>query len=936
MTDQQWRQAWEIYRAARELPEDERRSYLATVSDDPEVFEEVAFLLKQPDLSELSLGTDLAAGARIGRYEILGKLGRGGMGQVYSARDPELGRIVALKLLAPEWTATRLALDRLIREAKAASALNHPHIVTIYEVVHSGNDLAIAMELIEGESLRAYCRKPQPPSQVIHWGRQIAQALAAAHARGIVHHDIKPENLIVRPDGYAKVLDFSLARQSASGEQNQANQSHWSHASGAGAGTLNYMAPEQTRSKPATAASDIFSLGVVLFELVTGVHPFLADSPLDTAHAIAYAAPKSPLALNRQIPPALNALILQMLSKTSGERPSADEIDRKLAVIEAVNSKPRHSPRLRWLAAALTLGILAAIGIMGSREMAFSRKQPEMIQLTRQSYENAVIAAALSPDGKTLAFAMQKGSLYLRRMSDGFTRPLNTPGELAVDRIAWFADGSRFLISGALAGEAGVWLMPTNRGKPALLLPKGKQAIPSPDGTQVAFIGLDGSSISVMTLSSRIIRPIQEARSGVLFSSLIWSPDSRRVVYERQQETSTGVETPGSSANQNIKTYQYSLESADVASARVVQSVAGVVMTSACALPDGRIEFLHPLTRNDAFHREIWELRTDPYSSRVLEAPRRLLKNDELGLTSISASNDGKEIAAVRQIEQSNVYVADLRPGSAVPQFFNIRRLTVSEAFEFPHAWIRNQAIVFESNRNGNYQLFVQGMGESEAKPLVDAPGSVMPQASPDGKWILYASDWPNGARRLMRVSVDGGTPASVPIKGKLDEFRCALQPGSRCVIRSTENDQFVFHNLDPVLGEGRELARAAWAPAIIGDWDISPDGSQVAVPNHDPNSAEIRLVPIENGVPGLKQRVLPLKGITGLNGVVWSADGKGLYVALRQQGEFLWFTDLRSGRTEIVTTAVPHGYPVPSPDGRHLAFPYWTGSSNVWLYRGL
>ncbi len=243
MTDQQWQRAWEIYRLASELPEDERRSYLSSISVDPEVFEQIILLIEAPAQHSLA-ASEVKPGTRIGHYEVAVKLGRGGMGQVYSARDTVLGRDLALKLLAPELATSPCTMERLIREARAASALNHPHIVTVDDVVHAGDDVAIAMELVEGEALRQHCGQVQPIANVVHWGRQIAQALAAAHARNIVHRDIKPENLIVRPDGYLKVLDFGLAGQCSSDGQNPGIQRQWSDSLGTMGGTLSYMAPE--------------------------------------------------------------------------------------------------------------------------------------------------------------------------------------------------------------------------------------------------------------------------------------------------------------------------------------------------------------------------------------------------------------------------------------------------------------------------------------------------------------------------------------------------------------------------------------------------------------------------------------------------------------------------------------------------------------------
>jgi hypothetical protein len=531
MTDQQWRQAWEIFRAARELPEDQQHSYLASISGDPEVFEQVILLIEEQEAQPAQEADhELKPGIKIGRYQIIGKLGRGGMGQVYSARDAELGRVSALKLLAPELIPTHAAVERLIREAKAASALNHPHIVTIYEVVRSDEDVAIAMELVEGQALRSYCGRPQPVAQVIRWGRQIAQALAAAHARGIVHRDIKPENVMARPDGYLKVLDFGLARQLIPEDQSQSGNT-----SGMLAGTFSYMSPEQTRAQAASSASDVFSLGVVLYELVTGTHPFRTDSPIDTAHAIANAELKPPRALNANVPPALNSLLMAMLNKDAGGRPAAAEVDRKLAEIESPPAA-RQSRAFRSIAAMVLAACVAAgFTLWLLRDRIFPPKQPEMIQLTHQESENRVTAAALSPDGKYLAFAIFGGSIQLRRMTDGFTQPLNTPEGLDVDRITWFSGGSRLLISGRLGDQGGIWVMPVGGGEPRLTVPDTKDGVPSPDGTRIAFTSLDGSAIWVSRANGRDARELVVGEETTLFSSLVWSPDSRRVAYQRHE-----------------------------------------------------------------------------------------------------------------------------------------------------------------------------------------------------------------------------------------------------------------------------------------------------------------------------------------------------------------------------------------------------------------
>ena len=271
-------------------------------------------------------------GTTLGRYRIQSVLGHGGMGEVFAAVDPQLERRVAIKVMAPEAAANGPMVERFLREGRAASALNHPNIVTIHEVGRTETgQYFIVQELVEGQTLRRLLASGLPYDRVCHVGRQLAKALAAAHAAGIVHRDIKPENVMVRPDGYIKVLDFGLAHitlpEAAASEMETASRIT---AQGTVIGTTPYMSPEQIGNKPIGAASDIFSLGVMFYEMLAGRLPFTGESSLAILSAIVNEHPVPLGRLNPEVPAALSSLVMSMLDKDRAVRPSATEIDGAL------------------------------------------------------------------------------------------------------------------------------------------------------------------------------------------------------------------------------------------------------------------------------------------------------------------------------------------------------------------------------------------------------------------------------------------------------------------------------------------------------------------------------------------------------------------------------------------------------------------------------
>jgi len=443
----------------------------------------------------------LAAGERLGPYEIVGVLGVGGMGEVYRARDTRLGRAVAVKVLPSAVAQDDDRLRRFEQEARAAGALNHPNLLALYDVGRHERVSYVVCELLEGQTLRDRLRGPLPVRKALDYAIQTAYGLAAAHAKGVVHRDLKPENLFVTPEGCVKILDFGLAKfdGATTPEHETASVPSMGTDPGTVLGTAGYMSPEQVRGLHVDPRSDIFSLGIVLFEMLTGRRPFEGSTPADTMSAILREDPPEMLVPGAEVPPAVERIVRRCLEKQIDTRfQSARDLAFALETLSTMGARtasdsfradaaaaPRH-PRI-WRAAAGLLALaLAATSILlvwsVSRDVAPGLASYRFTPLaTEPGYEGS---PAWSADGRTLAYLGEKDGVL-----QVFTRSLGSSLAAQITRSRrdcsnpfWARDGRRiFYIS--LAGESeGLWSVGAAGGTPELSLRNVDAAALSPDG----------------------------------------------------------------------------------------------------------------------------------------------------------------------------------------------------------------------------------------------------------------------------------------------------------------------------------------------------------------------------------------------------------------------------------------------------------------------
>jgi serine/threonine protein kinase/Tol biopolymer transport system component/DNA-binding winged helix-turn-helix (wHTH) protein len=963
-------------------------------------------------------------GRTLVHYRILDRLGVGGMGIVYKAEDTKLGRKVALKFLPASLAGNPTALARFEREARAASALNHPNICTIYEIDEVQGQPFLAMELLQGQSLKDLLVGPtQEPAQSAAKGSalpierlldlsiQIADALEAAHAEGIIHRDIKPANIFVTHRGQAKILDFGVAKLTGLGavaavydrrEEGGAQRAplqdtptaaiHPEHLTlpGSAMGTVTYMSPEQARGEEVDARTDLFSFGAVLYEMATGRQAFYGTTTAVICEAILNRAPVSPLSLNAKLPLKLEEIISKALEKRRDWRyqhasdirtdlnrlkrdTDSGHAERILSVVaEPTQGSREQAPAQRPKLASRKLPVLGAVLVLAAAagvawlltQHRHAEYKPIERQITANPPENFVTGAAISPDGKYVAYDDHLG-LYLRSIDSGETRAISLPATFQnrLGSLEWFPDGGKLLVEVAGTGnavEVDLWVI-TILGEeaPRLLYRRAGQAEISPDGRSVAFVSskLQGElekpeAVWVGGINGESPRELATGTPPAWLSSPAWSPDGRWIAYAR-------ISIQGSSFTGVIE-----VRPAGGGPATTLISPANLPESSSpcdywanpCLrwTPDWRLVFSVSYAAASPSAQggySLWEVPVARRTGEAAASPERLTQWDEMPggqagnnfqAMSPTIAADARRLSFVKRYSWTDVYLAELTGAgtSRAPA----RRFTLDSRGSAPTSWTRDsKAIIFRSGKSGKVEIFRQGLSETIAGAIVqnsgkDCDGAVL---TPDGSWMLYQESTPTlagtppSSSRLMRRPVAGGSPEMV-LEEPGDvwwQYACALKPGSSCVFSRYDGKDLVFYALDPTRGTGEQLGKIKASPTQLAAWNVSPEGLRLAlVGGMDMYQGQIEVLDLRDHT----WHEVPVEQGWGiLQSISWTTDGKGFFVTSYLPDSFGLLHVSLSGKVSPLFRNPGLQWmwgPVPSPDGKYLAFTANTSDVNVWM----
>ncbi|HRH43891.1 MAG TPA: protein kinase [Pyrinomonadaceae bacterium] len=774
----------EIYHAALELTPAERDEFLKSAcGDDEELRCEVESIISSYESAGNFIESppeDIAAdfftnhvhenlaGKEFSHYRILSQIGMGGMGEVYLAEDTKLGRKVALKLLPPQFSKDAERKRRFEQEARAISALNHPNIITIHGIEQTDEFSFIATEFIEGQTLREKVEQGKLSWQeTVKIGTQIASALESAHSVGIIHRDIKPANIMIRRDGIVKVLDFGLAKLAESEASEVRNRDwraenkplvqefndrfHKSHITnpnsqltiaGTIMGTINYMSPEQTSGETLDGRTDIFSFGVVLYEMLAGVKPFDGASDAAVYNATINHNPPSLSTLNHNIPVSLDKIIFHAIEKKQADRyQTISELKRDLQEIKeapipdlvtqtfAVKEKSNFAKVAIPILSAVLLSATAYFLIFNrSSNQLTESKNFTYSQLTSQNGEE--LFPNLSPDGKFILYSSRESGnwdIYLKQI-DGSTQINLTKNSTADDKEAVFSPDGKQIAFRSERDGGGIFVMSSSGENVRRITDVGFYPNWSPDGKEIAFCIDDFSEPgSRTTVPSHLWKVKVETGERLLISKQDaaqpnWSPNGERIAF-------WGLDSGG---RRDVWTI-----SANGGEPIAVTNDATIDWNPVWS-NDGRSLYF---VSNRSGSMNLWRVEIDESSGKVLGNPEPItIPSNYSGF--FNFSRDGKSFVYVQTVNYSNIFKIDFNSqtetvGKAAVEITRGSKITTN-----PEISTDNQFLTFDNIGDKQEDVFIAKADGSEIRQLTnDVYKDRAPHWSPDGKRIAFFSD---------------------------------------------------------------------------------------------------------------------------------------------------------------------------------------------------
>ena len=969
MTPERWQQVKELFHAALEREPKFRADFLVRACGaDPALRAEVESLISSHEEEGSFIdspayqavaetlaadGAELKPGARLAQYEVLSLLGAGGMGQVYLAQDTRLGRKVALKLLPASFTQKPDRLRRFEQEARSASSLNHPNIITIHEIGRLDSLHFIATEFIEGETLRQYLRRAQPDmDETLRIAVQIADALAAAHKAGIVHRDIKPENVMLRPDGYVKVLDFGLAKLAAPQAARDSDPEAPTLARvqtnpGVVMGTINYMSPEQARGLEVDARTDIWSLGVVLYECATGHEPFAGATQSDTLAQIlqteppplAQHAPDVPAELERIVAKALRkdreeryqtvkdmlldlknlkqelefaaklersvAPGLRPANAPGGEREAQQTADagartdesRRAATTTGVRPREHTRGRRRLALVALAALGLSLVGALALYKFASVRRRAmhfQTVRLTRLTNSGKAIHTAISPDGRYFVYVLSdagRQSLWLRQVSAANDTQIVPPeANAGYFGVTFSRDGNDLYYAIKRNDPGTLYRLPVLGGTPVKLLQGIDSPVSfSPDGKRFAFV--------------RGGYP-HPGESGIFIANADGTGE-RALVVRKPPDAFAPIFFTGPSWSPDGELVACAMQTIGVGARVLAVRVADggeQVLTPQTWWYVGRVEWLADMSglvmiaqNQESNGPQIWSLAyPDGAAHRVT--------NDLNFYRALSMTADGSKLAT---IQAGSIYSLWLAPAGDAARAVELPTGNIGALASGDDnvAWTPDGRIVYatKTSANGLPEIWITDAAGGNRKQLTNGGVNRSPAVSPDGRYVVFVSNR-TGKRNLWRMDVDGNNQTR--LTDGLADFSPVVSPDGQWVVYTS-------------LSGGRltlwRVALAGGPPVEIKDTGasvpaVSPDGKLIAYlyadgpQTPDAPPSKLAVVPFAGGEP-VKTFDLP-----AANGIIWTTlrwaqDGRALlYTVNKGNVTNIWSQPLDGGPPRQVT----------------------------------